>query len=74
SNVTVAGNAEVSAKERLEIRGQTIKIEAKKKVRLSKGDLAIEMTPEKISLAGSLKLTSKDRIQVKGAPDNVTKD
>lgn len=74
SNVTVAGNAEVTAKERLEIRGQTIKIEAKKKVRLSKGDLAIEMTPEKISLAGSLKLTSKDRIQVKGAPDNVTKD
>jgi type VI secretion system secreted protein VgrG len=74
SKVTVAGNAEFTAPETLEIRGQTVKIEAKKRARLSKGDLVIEMTPEKINISGSLKLASKDRIQVKGAPDNVTKD
>lgn len=74
SKVTVAGKAELTAREKLEVRGQTVKIEAKRRVRLAKGDLAIEMTPETIKLAGSVKLTSKDRIQVKGAPDNVTKD
>ncbi len=74
SNVTIAGNAEMKAKEKFEIRGQTIQIEALKRVRLEKGDLSIEMTPSKISIEGSLKATSKDRIQIKGAPDNVTRD
>lgn len=74
ANVTIAGNAEMKAKEKLEIRGQTIQIEAKKRVKLAKGDLVIEMTPSKINIEGSLKLTSQDRILIKGAPDNVTRD
>jgi type VI secretion system secreted protein VgrG len=74
SNVTIAKDADMNAQERLEIRGQTIRIEAKKRVRLSKGGLSIEMNPSKINIGGSLKLTSKDRIRIKGAPDNVTRD
>lgn len=74
SNVTIAGDAEMNAREKLEIRGQTIRIEAMKRVRLSMGGLSIEMTPNKINIEGSLKLTSKNRIQIKGAPDNVTRD
>lgn len=74
SKVTIAGKATMKAKETLELRGQTITIEAKKRARLSKGDLVIEMTPSKVDIEGSIKLTSKDRIQVKGAPDNVTRD
>lgn len=74
ANVTIAGNATMTAKEKLEIRGQTIHIEAKKRAFLSKEGLSFELTPGKINIAGSLKLTSKDRIRVKGAPDNVTRD
>ncbi|MBK9258714.1 MAG: type VI secretion system tip protein VgrG [Polyangiaceae bacterium] len=74
SNVTIAGNAEMTAAEKLEVRGQTITIEAKKRAHLKKGDLSIELTPSKINIEGSLKLTSKDRIRIKGAPDNVTRD
>ena len=74
ANVTIAGNATMTAKEKLEIRGQTIQIIAKKRAFLSKEGLSFELTPGKINISGSLKLTSKDRIRVKGAPDNVTRD
>ncbi|MFO0619234.1 MAG: type VI secretion system tip protein TssI/VgrG [Polyangiaceae bacterium] len=71
--VTIGGNATFDAKDKVELRGQKIEITALKSVHLEKGDLKIDMTPSKITITGDMKLKTKDKINVHGTPDNVSK-
>jgi type VI secretion system secreted protein VgrG len=73
SVITIGGNATFTAPDKVELRGQEIKITALTKVVLEQAGLSIVMTPAKIVINGDLKLKAKDKIKVEGTPDNVTK-
>jgi len=70
--ITIGGDASFAAKDKVELRGKTVKITAAKSVHLEKGELTIDMTPAKIVIGGNLKLKAADTINVHGTPDNVS--
>lgn len=72
TSVNVGAAATLSSAERVELRGTEIDVTAAEKLTLDAGDLVIEMTPDKVTLKGSVKLESGDRIKVRGNPDKLT--
>jgi hypothetical protein len=50
-----------------------IHLEAKSKLTIQAGGLKFELAPDKITIAGPIKLTSGNTIKVSGNPDHLTK-
>ena len=72
SFVKVVGATTMHSDELVECRGKEIEIEGQEKVVLRSGGLLIEMTPEKTTITGNLKVKSGDSIKIAGAPDELT--
>ena len=71
--VTVGGLAQLESKERIEIQGDEITIEAAGKLELKQGELLIQLTPGKTTVQGKLRLEAGENVQVTGKDDNLTK-
>lgn len=72
SSVRVGGSATFSSEERFEMRGTEIELVAAQKLTLDAGGLKIEMTPDKTTITGSLKLDAGTKVKVRGNPDKLT--
>jgi type VI secretion system secreted protein VgrG len=70
---TIGGNAAFEATKKLELRGETIRVEAQTSLDLVCGGLSIAMTPDTLTITGDLKLKTGSSIQVGGSPDDLTR-
>jgi type VI secretion system secreted protein VgrG len=72
SKIVVKKNAKWESKEEFEVRGTEIELEAEEKFRLEIEGAAVELTPQSITIEGSLKLESDGPCNIKGGPDKLS--
>ncbi len=72
SDVKVGGVAGFTSDERIELRGDSILIEAKSDLSLINGGVEIGMGPGEIKMKGKVKLDCANKIVITGGPDNLT--
>jgi type VI secretion system secreted protein VgrG len=73
SKIKIAADAGMKSAVRFEMRSEVIHLEGKSKITIQAGGLLFELAPDKITIAGPLKLTSDNTIRVTGNPDHLTK-
>ncbi|MEP7121891.1 MAG: type VI secretion system tip protein TssI/VgrG [Byssovorax sp.] len=73
SKIKIGADAGMKSEKRFEMRSEVIHLEAKQKLTIQAGGLKFELEPDKITIAGPLKLTSGNTIRVSGNPDHLTK-
>jgi type VI secretion system secreted protein VgrG len=73
SKIKIAADAGMKSEVRFEMRSEVIHLEAKSKLTIQAGGLKFELAPDKITIAGPIKLTSGNTIKVSGNPDHLTK-
>jgi type VI secretion system secreted protein VgrG len=73
SKIKIAADAGMKSEIRFEMRGEIIHLEGKSKITIQAGGLLFELAPDKITIAGPMKLKSGNTIRVSGNPDHLTK-
>jgi len=72
SVVRVLGATKMHSDEKVELRGKVIEIEGQTSLKLTSGDMTIELTPTATTIKGALKIKSGTTIKVAGGPDKLT--
>ena len=73
SKIKIATDAGLESAVRFEMHSDTIHLEAKSKLTIKAGGLLFQLEPDKITIAGPVKLKSGNTIRVSGNPDHLTK-
>jgi type VI secretion system secreted protein VgrG len=70
--INVGAIATLSSRERVEIKGKEVFLEAQSSLTLSAPGLELSLKPGVTSMKGTVHLESGDKVTVTGAPDNIT--
>ncbi len=71
STITVAGATLVESKERLELHGKEIELDAGSGFSLTSGSMGIQMGTDSAKITGELKLKAGNTVRVAGGPDKL---
>jgi type VI secretion system secreted protein VgrG len=73
ATVTIQGGLAMKSDQRISMRGERIRLESKTSLKLSAGDLSLELARSSVKVEGKIKLKAASQIVTTGTPMNIAK-